>query len=69
MMRKSAAVQGFRPRGVVKSCFGTQIPASIEALITCVHAPRGLIAARVAANPKLREALKLRRPNQAGPQH
>jgi hypothetical protein len=34
---------------VVEIISGTQIPASIEALIKCVHAPRDLIAARYAA--------------------
>jgi hypothetical protein len=49
MMRKSAAVQGLRRRGVVKSLFGTQIPASIEALIKRARAPHGPIVARHAA--------------------
>jgi hypothetical protein len=33
----------------MKSLLGTQIPASPEALIRYARAPRGLIAARVAA--------------------
>jgi hypothetical protein len=52
MMRKSAAVQGVTLRGVVKSLFRTQIPASIEALIRHARAPHGLIAARVVAKSK-----------------
>jgi hypothetical protein len=49
MIRKGAAVQGLKRRGVVKSLSGTQIPASIEALIRHARAPHGLIAARYAA--------------------
>jgi hypothetical protein len=49
MMRKTAAVQRLTRRGVVKSLFGTQIPASIEALIKVARAPRGLITVRYAA--------------------
>jgi hypothetical protein len=49
MMQKSAAVQGLTRRGVVKSLFGTQIPASIEALIKSARVPRGPIAACYAA--------------------
>jgi hypothetical protein len=51
-MRKNAAVQGLTRRGVVKSLFATQIPASIETLIKCAHASRGLIVARQAAKSK-----------------
>jgi hypothetical protein len=49
MMQKSAAVQALTQRGVVKPLFATQIPASIEGLITHARAPRGLIAPRYAA--------------------
>jgi hypothetical protein len=40
-------------RGVVKLLFGTQIPASIEALIKVARAPRGLIAARYAVKSEV----------------
>jgi hypothetical protein len=49
MMRKSAAVQGFTRRGVVKCLFETQIPMSIKALIKVAPAPRSLSDARYAA--------------------
>jgi hypothetical protein len=49
MMRESAAAQGLTRRGVVQLSIEKQIPASIEALNTHAHAPRGLIAPRVAA--------------------
>jgi hypothetical protein len=48
MIREGAVVQGLTRRGVVKSSFAMQIPASIETLIKCAHASRGLIAARYA---------------------
>jgi hypothetical protein len=47
--RKSAAVQALGRRGVVKLLFGTQIPASTEALIKVARPPCRLIAARHAA--------------------
>jgi hypothetical protein len=45
MARKSVAMQGLTRRGVVKSLFATQIPASIEILIKVARAPLGLIVA------------------------
>src|ERR1700730_13228707 len=65
-MWKSAAAQGLTYRGVVKSLFGAQIPAPIEALIECrgARSPPG-----TSRNPKPCEALKRDRPSKAGPQH
>jgi len=48
-MRKGAAVQGLRQRGAVSIRLAREIPTSTETLIRHDHAPRGLIAARVAA--------------------
>jgi hypothetical protein len=49
MRRKSAAVQGLMRHDVVKSLFGTQIPALNEALIKHARTPRSLIATSYAA--------------------
>jgi len=49
MLRKNPAAQGLTRRGVLQSSAGKQIPASFEALKKHAHAPRGLIATRVAA--------------------
>jgi hypothetical protein len=48
MVRKNAAVQGLTRRGVVIYLFGTEIPASVEALIIDAQARRNLIATRFA---------------------
>jgi hypothetical protein len=49
MIRKGAVVQGLTRRRVLKLVFGTQIPASVEALIEHARVPRGLIAMRYVA--------------------
>jgi hypothetical protein len=51
-MRKSAAVQWLKWHGVVKLFSGTQIRASIEALIKRARTPRGLIASRLCGKSK-----------------
>jgi hypothetical protein len=43
------ATQELKRRGVLKSLFATQIPASAKALVAYARAPGALIAARVAA--------------------
>jgi hypothetical protein len=48
-MRKSAAAQGLTRHGVAQLSIQKKIPALIGALIKHAHAPRGLIATRVAA--------------------
>jgi hypothetical protein len=47
--KKRGGVRGLTRRGVCDYYLGTQIPASIKALIKVARALRGLIAARYAA--------------------